>query len=72
MSMLAAASVQQAAFELGAPAAETTIKVYVDGTERESGWHFDEGDNMVIFDEDVPEENDRIRITYGGLAECEG
>lgn len=72
MSMLAAASVQQAAFELGAPAAESTIKVWVDGEERESGWHYDEGDNMVIFDSDVPEENDRIRITYGGLAECEG
>ena len=72
MAMLAAASVQQAAFELGAPAAESTIKVWVDGEERESGWHFNENDNMVIFDTDIPEENDRVRITYGGIAECEG
>jgi len=72
LAMLAAASVQQAAFELGAPAAEPTIKVYVDETERTSGWHYDEGDNVVIFDTDIPEEGQEIRITYGGIAECEG
>jgi hypothetical protein len=72
LSMLAAASVQQAAFELDSPAAESTIKVYLDGDERTSGWHFDEGDNVVIFDTDIPEEGQNIRITYGGIADCEG
>jgi len=72
MSMLAAASVQQAAFGLDAPAAESTIKVYVDGDQRTSGWHYNENDNMVIFDTDIPEENDTVRVTYSGLAECDG
>jgi len=71
LSMLAAASVQMAAFELDATPAPTTIHVYVNGTERLSGWHYDAGDNTVVFDEGVPEEGDTVRVTYGGLTVCD-
>jgi hypothetical protein len=71
LSMLAAASVQVAAFELDATAAPTTIHVYVNETERLTGWHYDEPDNTVVFDEGIPEEGDTVRVTYGGLTVCD-
>ncbi len=71
LSMLAAASVQMAAYELGATAAEASIRVYVNGTERLTGWHYDSTDNTVVFDEGVPEEGDNVRVTYGGVANCD-
>ena len=69
--MLAAASVQVEAYELGATAAPSTIKVYVNGTERLSGWHYDSDDNTVVFDEGIPEEGDNVRVTYGGVTSCD-
>jgi len=71
LSMLAAASVQMAAYELGATPAESSIHVYVNGTERLTGWHYDGDDNTVVFDEGVPEEGDNVRVTYGGLTSCD-
>jgi len=71
LSMLAAASVQMAAFELDATPAQDTIRVYVNGTERLDGWRYDEGDNTVVFDDAIPQENDEVRITYGGLTFCD-
>lgn len=71
LSMLAAASVQMEAYELGATAAPSTIKVYVNGTERLSGWHYDSDDNTVVFDEGIPEEGDNVRVTYGGVTSCD-
>jgi len=71
LSMLAAASVQMAAYELDETAVESTIHVYVNGTEHLTGWHFDAADNTVIFDEGVPSEGDTVRVTYGGLADCD-
>jgi hypothetical protein len=71
LAMLAAASIQQAAFELSATPAPTTIHVYVNGTERLNHWHYDAGDNTVVFDDGIPGEGDSVRITYGGLADCD-
>jgi hypothetical protein len=71
LSMLAAASVQMAAYELAETAVESTIHVYVNGTEHLTGWHFDAADNTVIFDEGVPSEGDLVRVTYGGVTDCD-
>jgi hypothetical protein len=71
LSMLAAASVQVAAFELAATPAPSTIHVYVNGVERLTGWHYDEADNTVFFDEGIPDEGDTVRVTYGGFTVCD-
>ena len=71
LSMLAAASVQMAAFELDARPAPSTIRVWVNGTERFDGWRYNEGDNTVVFDEDIPQEEDVVKISYGGLTVCD-
>jgi hypothetical protein len=68
---LAAASVQVAAFELAATPAPSTIHVYVNGVERLTGWHYDEADNTVFFDEGIPDEGDTVRVTYGGFTVCD-
>jgi hypothetical protein len=36
-----------------------------------TGWHFDAADNTVIFDEGVPSEGDLVRVTYGGVTDCD-
>ena len=41
----------------------STIRVWVNGTERLTGWHYDEDDNTVVFDEGIPEDNDVVRIS---------
>ena len=71
LSMLAAASVQMAAYELAETAVESSIHVYVNGTEHLTGWHFDVADNTVIFDEGVPSEGDIVRVTYAGVTDCD-
>ncbi len=71
LAMLAAASVQMAAFELSATPAPSSIRVWVNGTERLSGWHYDEDDNTVVFDEGIPEDDDVVRVTYGGISVCD-
>ncbi len=71
LAMLAAASIQQAAFELSATPAPSTIHVYVNGTERLDNWHYDASDNTVVFDDGIPSEGDNVRIEYGGLADCD-
>ena len=71
LAMLAAASIQQAAFDLSATPVEETIKVWGNGTERLNHWHYDADDNTVVFDDGVPGEGDRVRIEYGGLADCD-
>ena len=70
LSMLAAASVQMAAYELDATPAPPSIRVYVNDTERLDGWHYDEDDNTVVFDESIPQEDDVVRVTYAGLTVC--
>ena len=71
LSMLAAASVQQSAFELTASPVVDSVRVYVNGNERLSGWYYDGPTNTVFFEEGIPDEGDIIRITYGGLAVCD-
>jgi hypothetical protein len=71
LSMLAAASVQQSAFELSATPVVASVRVFVNGSERLSGWFFDGPTNTVYFEEAIPDEGDRIRIEYGGLAVCD-
>ena len=71
LSMLAAASIQQSAFELSATPHPVSIRVFVNGTERVSGWIYDGPTNTVVFEEAIPAEGDHIRITYGGLTICD-
>jgi hypothetical protein len=71
LAQLAAASVQMAAFELSATPAPSTIRVWVNGTERLTGWRFDADDNTVIFDDGIPEDDDVVRVTYGGVTICD-
>jgi len=71
LSMLAAASVQQSAFELSATPVPDTVRVWVNGSERLNGWYFDGPANTVYFESGIPDEGDMIRISYGGLAVCD-
>ena len=71
LSMLAAASVQQSAFELSATPVPVSVRVFVNGNERLNGWYFDGPTNTVYFESGIPDEGDLIRITYGGLAVCD-
>ena len=71
LSMLAAASVQMTAFELDASPSQDTIRVYVNGTERLDGWRYDEGDNTVVFEDGIPQEDDEVKVTYGGMGVCD-
>jgi hypothetical protein len=71
LSMLAAASIQQAAYELSATPDPGSINVFVDGNERLTGWFFDGPTNTVQFEEGIPEEGSHVRITYGGLTICD-
>ena len=43
----------------------------MNGTERLTGWHYDEDDNTVVFDEGIPEDNDVVRVSYGGMTVCD-
>ena len=71
MRLLAAASAGHVLFELDSPAIESTMNVYVNGEERMSGWHLDSEDNMLIFDESIPEAGDHVRLIYSGPADCD-
>jgi len=71
LSMLAEASVQRDTFELDAMGFASTVQVYVNGSERFSGWYFDEDDNAVVFEESIPAEGDVVRVTYGSVGTCD-
>lgn len=71
MSVLAEASVTETTFELSARAVEASLQVYVNGTERTTGWSYDEATNSVVFTEAVPEGGDTVRVTYAGKASCD-
>lgn len=71
MEKLAQASINQANYELSATAVESTIVVKVNGNVVTGDWHFDATYNSVVFDSNVPEGGDDIKITYAGLANCD-
>jgi len=48
---------------LAQPAVGHTVEVEVAGTPALTGWHYDEADNAVVFD-DVPEAGDRVELSY--------
>ena len=52
-------------FFLSRPALESSISVRVDGSERRSGWNYDEDSNSVIFEmNQVPQPGQTIEISY--------
>jgi len=71
MQILAATSINQDTFELSAPAAESTIEVYVNGNLRTDKWYYDAGLQSVILQDDIPEGGDKIKIDYAALANCD-
>jgi hypothetical protein len=72
LSMLAAASIQQAAYELSATPQPSSIRVFVDGVERTDGsWFYDGPNNTVMFSAGIPNEGAHVRVTYGGLTDCD-
>lgn len=71
MSKLAEASISQANFELTATAVASTVVVKVNGNVVTGDWHFDSASNSVVFDVNVPEGGDNVKITYAGLANCD-
>ncbi|MCB9743607.1 MAG: choice-of-anchor D domain-containing protein [Alphaproteobacteria bacterium] len=71
MSALAEASVDQDTFELTATPIDYTIEVFVNGAQRSSGWSYDPGSNSVVFNANVPQGGDSIRITYAGAVGCD-
>lgn len=68
---LAEASVQLDTFALSHTAYEPSIVVTVDGTQRTSGWSYDEDSNSVIFDTNVPSEGQTVNISYGAPVSCD-
>ena len=71
MPLLAEASVNQSSFELSATPVEYTIEVFVNGAQVTSGWHYDAATNSVMFDSNVPEGGDHVRVDYAGAANCD-
>lgn len=69
---LADASVQLEEFELTYEPDPDTIVVEVNGTERTSGWHYDEAANSVVFDSNIPEGGDTVTVDYSYYASCDG
>jgi hypothetical protein len=71
MNKLAQASINQSDFALSATAVESTIVVKVNSNVNTKDWHFDSSSNAVVFDTNVPEGGDNVKITYAGLANCD-
>ena len=71
MTTLAATSITQDTFELSSPAAESTIEVYVNGTLKTQDWHYDASRQAVVFDAEIPEGGDNIKVDYAALATCD-
>ena len=73
LQILAEASVIADQYALDQPAVESTVVVYVDGTEIPAGtdWYYDSSLNSVIFTSNPPEEGSNVRITYASPAACE-
>ncbi len=71
LELLAEASVIQNTYALDNEAIEETVVVEVNGTERSSGWYYDEASNSVIFETNAPEEGDSVTVTYAAPATCD-
>ena len=71
MTTLAATSITQDTFELSSPAAENTIEVAVNGNQQTQNWHYDASRQSVVFDTDIPEGGDNIKVDYAALASCD-
>lgn len=71
MPLLASASVKVNQFDLSSTAAPSTVRVWVNGTERTGGWTFEVADNAVLFTTDIPESGDTIDVTYSMLVTCD-
>ncbi|MCK6524199.1 choice-of-anchor D domain-containing protein [Myxococcota bacterium] len=71
MPLLASASVKVNQFELSSTAAPSTVRVWVNGTERTGGWTFETAENAVLFTTDIPESGDTIDVTYSMLVTCD-
>lgn len=69
---LAEASIVSDSYLLDHEPIESTIQVFVNGTEVTVNWTFDPTINSVIFEEGyAPEEGDSIRIVYSVPADCD-
>lgn len=71
VATLAQASISLDTFELSQEAAESTIVVTVNGTQRNAGWTYDPNTNEVLFSADIPTEGDTIEITYNPMVNCD-
>jgi hypothetical protein len=56
-------------YELSQNAAGDSIRVWVDGTEWTTGWHYDPATNEVVFDA-APPQGSNIEVEYGVLVPC--
>lgn len=56
-------------YELDQPAHPSSIRVWVDGVEWTTGWHFDAAANEVVFD-DAPDPGAQIDVEYGVAVPC--
>ena len=69
---LADASIELSEYELSHTADPTTLVVRVNGSEvGATRWHYDESINSVVFDSNIPEGGDTVRITYSAFANCD-
>ncbi len=71
LQLIAEASIIADMYSLDQPAVESTIEVFVNGYPVQSNWHYDSGQEAVVFDSSPPGEGDTIRIVYSALAECD-
>ncbi|MFT5582530.1 MAG: hypothetical protein ACI9VR_000106 [Cognaticolwellia sp.] len=71
MSALAKASISVDTYELQATPVESTLVVLVNDVEITSGWYYDEAANTVVFEKDIPEGGDVVKVSYAGKANCD-
>lgn len=71
MSALAKASISVDTYELQATPVESTIVVLVNDVEVSTGWYYDEAANTVVFEKDIPEGGDVVKVSYAGKANCD-
>ena len=52
---------------------EDTITVKVNGVEQSTGWYYDLATNSIVFDQNnIPQANSFVYISYNPISDCEG
>ena len=70
---LANDSILKSKFSLQKYPIEDTITVKVNGVEQSTGWYYDLATNSIVFDQNnIPQANSFVYISYNPISDCEG